>query len=170
MAWQKTEAIIVVTVLLIIGLTFFKPSITGFLSAKTTHQPLDLIITSSQIYEFEVNETLPISSIGISGSVTGNGTVNIWLADEGGRLLVWSNAFQTKPGGLSITGMFAGDMVRQLPSETLNDLRTKVFVNECIETCMLPPNFQQKKKFKLVFELDQGMVLKVDEVILLMVE
>jgi hypothetical protein len=44
------------------------------------------------------------------------------------------------------------------------------FVNECIETCELPEEFQRQAAYDLIFDIQRGTTLQLDEIIYVIVE
>ena len=165
MSLKKTEAILAVVLLLALGLSFFKPSMTGFISAKTERQALSLVIDSPQTYTLRANETLPIISLGISGSVIGDGSVGIRLGLGNESLLVWSNTMLAEKVSNRITGIFPLEIE---PNTT--GAVSGTFVNECIETCMLPEQFQRQGSYDLIFDIQRGTTLQLDEIIYVIAE
>jgi len=159
MSWKKTEAILAVVLLLVLGMPFLKPSMTGFISVKTERQAIDLIIDSSQTYTLRANETLPIISLGISGSVSGDGSVGIWLGLGNESLLVWSNTMLAEKVSNHITGLFPLEIE---PNTT--GAVSGAFVNECAETCTLPERFQHQGAYNLIFDIQRGTTLQLDEI------
>ena len=75
--------IFMVLVLFISFITYasFKPSITGHVSANVYHQNLDLVINKSQNFLLSSDNLEPfiVSSLKISGNITGNGQVKVYI-------------------------------------------------------------------------------------------
>jgi len=159
MSLRKIEAVLAVVLLLVLGLSFFRPSMTGFISAKMERQALGLVIESSQTYVLRSNQTLPIISMGISGSISG-GIVNIRLGLGNEKLLLWSNAMLAERTSNRITGVFS--LAVEPGSTRAVD---GAFVNECVETCTLPEHFQRQESYDLIFDIEPGATLQLDEII-----
>ncbi|MBI2557692.1 hypothetical protein HYW20_00045 [Candidatus Woesearchaeota archaeon] len=71
-----------------------KPSITGqvILSKETVHnKSMNLEINQSGNYTWTFDKPVDISSVKASGSVTGNGTVKIYIEKYGKRHLIYKN-------------------------------------------------------------------------------
>jgi len=165
MSWKKVEAILAVVLLLALGMSFLKPSMTGFISAKTERQALGLVIDSSQTYTLRANETLPIISLGISGNVIGNGSVSVRLGIGNESLLIWSNAIRTEETSNRMTGIFP---ISVEPDTTRT--ASGAFISECIETCELPGHFQRQGSYDLIFDIQRGTTLQLDEIIYVIAE
>lgn len=165
MSLKKIEAIAAVVLLLALGLSLFRPSMTGFISAKTERQALGLVVDAPQTYVLRSNQTLPIISLGISGSVIGDGLASVRLGIENENLLVWSNAMVAEQMQNRITGVFPLAVGPGTASPV-----DGAFVNECIETCILPERFQRQAAYDLVFDVQPGTTLQVDEIIYVIAE
>lgn len=154
-----------VLLLLVLGMSLFKPSLVGFVSAKTERQTLNLVIDSPQTYTLRSNQTLQIISLGISGSVIGDGSIGIWLGVENESLLIWSNTMLAENISNRITGMFSLEIEPNTTGEV-----SGAFVNECTETCTLPERFQRQEAYDLIFQVQPGTTLQLDEITYVIVE
>ena len=163
MSLRKTEAIVAVLLVFALGISLFRPSMTGFVPAKAERQAINLWIDSSQVYTLRLNETIPIVSLRISGAVIGNGSISIWLGDGDERLLMWSNARPAIPA--------SANMITGLASVTPKEDGSAItFTNECVETCVMPENFQQKNSYDLAFDVEPGTTLRIDEIVYVIID
>ena len=87
-------ALFVILTLMITGLFLLKPSITGHvvLSKESTYnESLNLKINESGNYTWKLSKPGTITSIRATGSVSGNGTVKIYIEKDGKRYLILDN-------------------------------------------------------------------------------
>ncbi len=84
-----------VMLMLIFGSLFLlKPSITGqvILSKETTYnRSMNLEINQSGNYTLTLDRPADLNSIKATGSVTGNGTVKVYIEKDGRRYLIYKN-------------------------------------------------------------------------------
>ena len=176
---HKAEIIAATLLILILGITFYKPSLTGFVPANVERHPLDIKISESQVYNLISNESLPLVSFGISGNITGKGAVYVYLDNaEGVSKLVYTNVRKPRdPSGfLRITGLTTvsveqGPRIDQyFPLAPDEEAVYGTFINECVETCALPLEGFDKTAYKLTFLVEPGAVLYISEIIYLVGE
>ncbi len=83
-----------VILLIAISLFLLKTSITGYvvLGEETAYnETLNLKINESGTYEWNIKNPGSIKSLKATGSITGNGTVKIYIEKNGSRYLVYKN-------------------------------------------------------------------------------
>lgn len=154
--FRKIEMIVSVVMIFELSMLLFTPATTGGVTGiaeSLHHDDVNLAIDSLQKYTLRYNSTSPLLSLGISGSVIGNGQANVWLEAGDERLLVWSNAIIQTTTANMITGMFSSAGT------------SSAFSDVCIETCVLPEQFQQRKEYLLIFEVKPGILLNIDEIV-----
>lgn len=142
--------------ILIIALVFARPSVTGFVPTETVSQSVDLYFTSSERVSLSSDEQISLRGLSISGQVEGSGLVNVYLVKtDGDKLLVASNKHSRKHAMREITGMpvLIVSKRQQIDLiETTDDPTGPVaFINDCVETCSLNPEFFKSKDF--IFEV-----------------
>ena len=85
---------IIILLLIITSFFLLKPSLTGYtiLSEETSYnQSLNLKINESGNYTWNVKNPGDIKSLKASGSVSGNGTVKIYIEKDGQKYLIYKN-------------------------------------------------------------------------------
>ena len=90
----KYTAPLIVLLLIITSLFLLKPFTTGYvvLSKETIYnESLGLKINESGTYEWNVKNPGSIKSLKASGSVTGNGTVKVYIEKDGEKYLIYRN-------------------------------------------------------------------------------
>lgn len=84
----------IIIMLLVTSLFLLKPSITGrvILTKETTYnKSMNLEFNQSGNYTIAFDKPVDISTIRATGSVTGNGTVKIYVEKDGKRYLIYKN-------------------------------------------------------------------------------
>lgn len=84
----------IILLLIILGLFFLKPSFTGYVAfgkETTYNENLNLKINESGSYKWELNKSGEIKSIKATGSVSGNGTVKVYIEKDGKGYLIYKN-------------------------------------------------------------------------------
>lgn len=160
--------------------SFFKSNnlVTGFVSSDIVTEDLDIFIEQSQEYLIDSGEAFQLTSLRLTGFIEGEGVVRIYLQNtDGERMLVYTNVGEKKSGNL-ITGMATAESKRvsiglkpvktnpAIGSEiSVNEeLRGKTFYNECLETCFMSVAFSSEAANKLVFELSDGVKLRISQI------
>jgi len=188
----QLEITLGVVLALVLVLSFFRPGITGFVSADTYRHQLDLTLDKSTTFLISSNEELTVSSFKISGRVE-KGGVKVYLDDlEGQKLSVYENLEAKKEGLNMVTGMAIGGMhgdpeivndeqfleVRKLDEfdeyveldKAGKELKTGAFEGECDETCFIKMPIGPGRDYKLVVFLEEGVVFKLDELLVTVAE
>ena len=154
------------------------PEVTGFVSSDPIIQNIDLNIIQSQKFILTTINLFNLTSFRLSGSVNGQGPVQIFLEDElGERLLVYTNMQEKKENRNLITGLFIDEKTNDeisfilTPSEKLSPLTLESddlmfkegeFDNKCFETCFMNLYFSEKSSYKLVFLLGEGVQVHIE--------
>lgn len=162
------------------------PKITGYVSAEIAAQKLNLEVDKSQVFVLSANSTEPITltSFRLSGEVIGSGLVQIFLNDGEKDLLVYSNVKKKGDGMNKITGMVAGaggetpkegswlainpGSTAENPTQILAEgeqLASGAFDNECAETCFINFGLSSGNSYNLIFKIEPGTKLKINEVV-----
>ena len=84
----------VIILVVITSLFLLKPAITGHvvLNEETIYnESLNLKISESDTYEWNVKNPGNIKSLKASGSITGNGTVKVYIEKDGKKYLIYQN-------------------------------------------------------------------------------
>ena len=147
-----------------------KPAITGYVPSKAYTHNLDIEITKSQRFAIPLSSVM-FSSIAISGSVQGNGLVNVYLSGENSKWLVFTNKKKTMSGMSSVTGRATRSVSVEPVGdidliETFSDeytLWSGDFTNSCAETCSMKKTVRNENVFLDVI-IDPGTVLKLNEI------
>lgn len=164
----KAEFIVALSLLAIVMVSVYRPSMTGYVPSNVLTQQLDLVVDSSQSYRLTTSDRF--ISFALSGSVAGNGAVYVWLDNKAGaadsKILLWTNVRPASPltGAKYITGL-AIDIGpgQEIPNLGPQNAETwsGIFVNECMDTCLISPAWQTGS-YDLVFQLEEGTTLNVD--------
>ena len=151
-------------------LLFSKPNITGFVPAEVFSQRLDIDVQSSQRFVLTADEgVLKLSSLSLSGSVIGDGLVNVYLSDGTAKWLVFSNKRRQGSSLEHITGLVALDIA---PAEKINKIeslppgyvaQSGVFNNECVETCVLDSSLFSRPVLFMDVIVEPGTSLHISE-------
>ena len=147
-----------------------RPSITGFVPTEAYSQELNIDISSSQRFILSSNEAvLKISSLALTGSVQGNGLVNVYLSDGGQKWLVFSNKKKQQSAMEQITGLAVHELDIK-PGEKLDRIETLPagykaasggFQNECVDTCVLQQDLLNKPSLYLDVIIEPGTTLHI---------
>ncbi|HII72616.1 TPA: hypothetical protein HA265_07705 [Candidatus Woesearchaeota archaeon] len=188
------EIVGAITLVLVLSLVMLGgPSITGFQAVDFVIEDIDLDIAKSQVYTFSAagSDELLLTSIRLSGEVLGDGKAEVYLDNgRGQRLLIFSNVNPLGSGMDAITGMATGpgsdgeqkaepkvgnhlliqpvDLVPDLvilPVGEGEELSKGVFGNECRDTCYIRMSMSSATKYKLLFMVQEGTLLKVDKLL-----
>ncbi|MEM4263471.1 MAG: hypothetical protein QW666_01065 [Candidatus Woesearchaeota archaeon] len=101
----KIEFALLISLLLLISLFISRPEIIGYASTNIHSQPLHLIITESKSYYLYSDFPVRLTSISLSGKITGKGTVTTYLNNERGTSnLVFTNIKKASSRINQITG------------------------------------------------------------------
>ncbi|MCK4589616.1 MAG: hypothetical protein KAT77_04175 [Nanoarchaeota archaeon] len=187
--WHQIELTVAIVLSLVIILSFFRPTITGFVSAGTYSQNLDLVLDKSTIFLISAPELVEVTSFKLTGEV--EGAAKIYLDNmEGQRLLVYENLEKPKKGlglvtGMAIGGSFAGTHytgekileITQLDGfeeyvefdKSGKQVKNGPFEEACQETCFIKMEVNPEKEYKLIVLLEEGTCLKLEEVVLTVV-
>jgi len=90
----KEEFALIIMFLLMLTLFFSRPEVIGYASTNIHNQGLELLIDSSQAFYLKSVYPTPVhvTSVLISGEITGEGTVSVYLDNENGnRALIFNN-------------------------------------------------------------------------------
>ena len=139
-------------------------------------------------------EPFTITSFKISGNITGNGQAKIYIdSGKGQRVLVYKNIEKKEKTGLStITGASTESDIesnkdkrtdkqdkwlvikpikvlleKEVFDEIGNDeyLMNGAFSWQCIESCFVRMEISRNIAYRLVFLVEEGTILKIDEVV-----
>jgi len=101
--------------LAIVGISFLSQgNLTGLgvVNQPTNVQNLNLVATENQDYAFELEnfpENASVSSVGLTGSIIGEGAAKVYLVSDNQKLLILDSSEVKKDIGSSITGFSAAD-------------------------------------------------------------
>ncbi|OYT32887.1 hypothetical protein DRJ22_00500 [Candidatus Woesearchaeota archaeon] len=161
-----------VVLVLIIMLFFHQPSITGYVPTSTYSENINLKVDHSQeiLIKSANQKDLPITSLLLSGEITGDGLVNVYLKDKNKhKLLVFTNK-QKKGSSLEIITGLATKEINVMPGKPINKIETLpdgyeavqgVFVNKCVETCSLNPKTFNANNLVLEVIIEPGTILHI---------
>jgi len=149
-----------------------KANITGFVPAESFSQKLDIDVDVSQRFVISSEAgSLKLSSLSLSGSIYGNGLVNVYLSDGVTRWLAFSNKKKKGSSLEHITGMAVSSLDIS-PGEKLGRIESLpdgyvtysgAFSNECAETCVLDPGLFSRSMLYLDVVVEPGTSLHVSE-------
>ncbi len=155
---------------IIVTLFFSKPSITGFVPTETHIQQLSIDASESQQFILRpVSGALKLSSLALSGIVSGTGLVNVYLSDGTARFLVFSNKKKQGSSMEQITGLAVRELEIE-PGEKIDRIESVpdgyeteagVFNNQCVETCILDENMFNKQQLYLDVIIEPGTHLHI---------
>jgi len=179
----KAEVILIVALVIAIPLIFFKPSITGFVPSDLFKQTLDFTVSDSKALDLKstTGEPIYISSLSLSGEVTGSGDVAIYLRNKatGEKVLVYTNVGQARAKKDLITGAAIGPPeVKAVKGDSITiedgaklswpgDMGLSsagTFVNTCIESCYLTPERFTNQEFEMQVFVEPGTAVKITEI------
>ena len=101
-----------VLLLIIISLVLLKPIITGFVIADEEVSYVDninLIVNEDSDYIWELNTSIPLKSIKLSGSLENRGSAKVYVENNDVRYLVFDSNKLNEEAILDITGFVAQD-------------------------------------------------------------
>ena len=189
---RKIEATFAVVLILVLGAFMLgRPNITGYLSLDFVMQDLDIMMMDSQSWILSSNNPEPVTltSFKVSGEVVGEGRVEVYLDNgQGQELLVFRNVRKKGASMSGITGLYiAGEQTggekteeksylmlnpgRKIQDVGLTKLSEKeeivngVFSNECGDTCFIKMELSDKTAYQLVFKIEPGTELKLDNIL-----
>ena len=185
---KKIQLFVAISLLLVCaGMLFKNPGITGHFSADFRSQPLDLVIDQSQSYLIKTNtpEPIHITSFRLSGNIIGDGSVEIFIEDQGNEFLIYKNVREKERGLPTITGRsIAAGTASEQPEETeekllllepLDTLEWKqrtplsekeefvagLFDNKCSDTCFIEMPLSSEETYKLIVMVEPGTKLEI---------
>lgn len=181
----QLEISLAIIAVLVIGLSFFKPSITGFVPVSVYTETLNLTISKDTAFTLFSNEQIQVTSLKLSGEVIGDGAVHVYLSNtQGQNLLVYSNLMKNEFGKNIITGMaVAGKTDAQekhslviqeiqqfnedvaLPDNEGKIAESGRFDGACVETCSIIMDLSGRKVYKLIIVLEENAVLRIDNIV-----
>ena len=164
--------------------------ITGFVSSDVLSQDVNVVVEKSQVFTLSAQNNFYLKSLRLSGSVDGPGAAQIFLrAPSGEQYLIYQNVKKNRKGNLitgyskqgnKITGyavkdagspqfvMEPGEALSQAPRVELAEdemLASGAFYQECAETCFISLPVNPENSYELVFSLDEGTSLSIDQII-----
>ncbi|MBW2975230.1 hypothetical protein KY366_05925 [Candidatus Woesearchaeota archaeon] len=168
--------------------------ITGYVSSNVYKQDLNLVINQSQNFILtSVNDDpFTITSLKFSGNILGNGQVKIYIdTGRGQKVLIYENIAgkeEEEKGLLDVTGMATKAIeneetsredkyliIRPLKSfldkeifdEITNGLAlvNGAFIQQCIETCFINMKMSKNTEYRLVFFVEKGTIVEIDEIL-----
>ena len=104
----KNVMLLIAVITAFTGLYYLKPVITGLVIASeeiTYSDEINLIVNERSDYIWQLNSTLPLKSIKISGSVEAKGIAKVYIENNGISYLVFDKSRLDKKGILDITGL-----------------------------------------------------------------
>lgn len=134
--------------------------VTGFVSADTVTQSIDIPVTKSTAFELSSSTSFLLTSFRLSGTVTGSGVVRVMLDDGKEEYLVYTNEKEQRVGNL-ITGSAVqivpvGDPVPDAQPTAGMVSQSGKFYNECKQTCFLKLAFAPGKTYHMRVQLGEG--------------
>jgi hypothetical protein len=167
--------------------------ITGFVSYKAYKQTVNLDLPESTMYILSTRnpEQLNITSFAVYGDVIGEGRVEIYLQSNEKKLLMYSNVREVDKGLAALTGMVIGDdgstsdtdpnaeegnmLVLKEQKEQINlphpeltddnEVFAGAFINEAGEASYILMQLSQENVVRLVFNVEEGTRLNVNEIL-----
>lgn len=185
---KKIAVVIVILIILIVALIFLSnQSITAYVPADFKAQQLNMVIDKSQSFILTTNNQEPytLTSLRVSGEITGNGLAEIYLADITGQtILIYRNINKKTSGMEAITGMAVvgksssytkGELDKLLliiPDKELKEtpvrllagdeeIKSGIFSNACKDSCFMAMQMSKNNKYHLVVKVEPGTVLKI---------
>ena len=113
-------------------------------AAFTAPGYINLKVDNDTVYDLDFEE---LSSIGITGRVIG-GTASVYIENDDKRYLVYKTRKSRK-------NLITGLLIKNTASGSHE-------FNGCIETCVLPKNFE--KPYKLVIDVDPGATVNIENI------
>lgn len=186
---HQLEILAAVVLLLVSIASFFpKPGITGYVSVETKKQKIDLTIANSQSYILTTSSLEPfyLTSLKLSGEVTGEGIAKVYLSSKDQKILVYSNIIKKNQGLDAITGMdkITGNVVGSnsetedyLIIEHLENIEGEAatvaedetiasgtFEDICIDSCFIEMLLNKDIAYQLLLYVEEGIVLNINEI------
>ena len=155
-------------------------------------QELNLTIDNSNSYTLASEKNLHLNSFMLSGEVFGSGRVEILLDNgKGQQYLVYENVIRKQElktpnliTGIGITGRAIeenaslnekkGTFLIVQPKKPIkyeffrlnegDEVMSGDFHAECIETCEIPKELFNSSSYELIFRLEQGTSVRIDEI------
>lgn len=195
---KRAQIIVAVALLLVSTLMFFNDKdITGNVPADIQSQMIDITADESQRYKLSADsqELLYVSSFKLSGDIIGNGSVEIFLEDNGKQFLVYRNIKKKSQGLTSVTGLAigpaasfdAGDANKEAGEEAGGRLVLEgksrlewkgrpemsedettadgLFDAKCADTCFIEMPLSSDKTYNLQIYVEPGTTLKIKQII-----
>ena len=190
---HQIEIIGAIVLLLVSVISFFpKPGITGYVSVETKKQKIDLTIANSQSYIVTTNSPEPfyITNLKLSGEVIGDGIAKAYIMNaQSQKILIYSNVIGKEQGLDEITGMdkitgrVVGTDLEEISEEDLviehleniegdlgevtkdDMIYSGPFEDTCIDSCFIEILLNQDMAYQLLFYIEQGTILNIDEII-----
>ncbi|MBW2993364.1 hypothetical protein KY317_02220 [Candidatus Woesearchaeota archaeon] len=177
-------SIIIIIVLIGLLAVFSKSNVTGFVSADSKSQQLNLLVDKSTEFILTSGNENPYSlvSFRVSGQVIGKGAAEIYLSDiTGKRILVYRDTMEKSTAMSAITGMATGKKtqpeldkllliipnreVDEKPAEAENqEIRTGFFTNECMDSCFMNLKMSINNRYKLIVLLEPETSIKISRI------
>lgn len=146
---QKTRiGIACIVVIFLLGMLIFgDASITGFVPSQSFVQKVDINVDESQRFTLKSPDGVPfgLTTLALSGHVTGSGLAKVYLVKGKERLLIYSNAEKKRTAMEEISGLVVQD-IRIEPGDKLQKIESVEagyhtvegsFSQMCIDTCIL---------------------------------
>ena len=171
---------IVIVIIFMTALYFSRGTITGHLAKNIERNPVDIVVDKSQSFVLQLSNNAPfaLSSFSISGAVNGPGRVNVYLdTGTGARRLVYTNtkgevsAHDATTEFVENSGSDASLVVtkyRDLGETTSSKEGETIagsFRRVCSETCSLDPTVFASSRYELLFFVDEGTTVHVNEIL-----
>jgi len=186
----KIEITIAIIIILAGFLTFFSHySVTGFVSAESKIQSLDLVIAKSQnfILTSDNEEPYTLTSFKISGEVSGDGLAEVYITDSTGqKVLVYENIGKVTKTMSAITGMVPAvkrnllyeksdsllliipdKELETTPKRTLEEnevIKTGAFNDACKESCFIKMEMSRNNEYNLIVEVEPGTTVNINQI------
>lgn len=183
---RRFEFIFIIILIIAVPLIFFKSSITGFVSSDTKAQVLNIDFTESKSLQLVSTEPVYVSSFSISGEITGEGDVAVYLTNGEAKSLVYTNVGQKKKAPLitgAATGIAAGYAAEETKNTT-NEISLVInegknlswpgdlgansasgsFTSVCIDSCYLESGAFTSNSFELEVFVEPGTTFKLQEI------
>ncbi len=183
---KKTQLFVAISLLLLSTLLLFKtPGITGHFSADFMSQQLNMVIEQSQSFEIATNnqESIYVSSLRLSGNVIGQGSVEVFIENDGQKYKIFQNIRERETGLTAITGMAVAKVDKEeeaillslTPSEVIEwdkglslsdteEYTEGVFNNKCLDTCFMEMSLSSEERYKLIFMVEPGTEVQITKI------
>jgi len=188
----KVEFAILMICLVLLALVFSRPEIVGYASTNVHSQDLNLVVEQSQRFYLRslIPEPVHLTSLTISGEITGKGIVSIYLDNQQGiRNLVYKNvkrkdSTHNRITGTSVLGSrVTGNSIQAQEENPILDLLegpvlqgyerlnpayktvSGEFHHACVESCLLQARTYEGYRFAIDFLIEPGTRLKIKEIV-----